>query len=297
MKSWRVSLLWWLLRAGRASYPLVSLRLARLSFEAMGELFSMMARGPVMKLKVGQVDAEVLEKRFSPGARIIFYLHGGAFVSGSARTHRHLVGRIAREANASAIVINYRLAPEFPFPAALEDAFFAYQWVCGQNIQASRMALVGDSAGGCLAVALIQRLIKENLPLPACLCLLSPWVDLTCSLPSYETRARLDPMISRELAMERARWYAGGKDLADPEVSPLRGEFHGFPPVLILVGSHEVLHDDAVQLTRKLSQAGRNVSLEIWRGMFHVWPYVFPLLPEGRQALTRVGSFIRSHLA
>ncbi len=296
MRSWRLSLLRWLLRAGRASYPLVNLRLARLSFEVMGALFSLAARGPLMKLKAGQVEAEVLDKSLFSRRRVIFYLHGGAFVSGSARTHRHLVRRLAAEADASAVVINYRLAPEFPHPAALEDALSAYRWLLEQNIRASRVACVGDSAGGCLAVALIQRLTREKMALPACLCLFSPWVDLTCSSPSYEARASLDPMITRKLALERARWYAGGKELSDPEISPLKGEFGGFPPVLILVGSHEVLHDDAVALARQLSQAGSNVSLETWSGMFHVWPYVFPFLPEGRRACTRVASFIRSHI-
>ncbi len=287
-----------LLRWGRWAHHFLNLRMARYYFELAGKFFSLFGRGPAEKIKINGLKAEILGHRpeykyLNQAERLIFYLHGGAFVSGSPQTHRHLIQRIAREAQAVALSIDYRLAPEFPYPAALEDSFLAYCWLIDQKFESGRVALVGDSAGGGLAVALVQRLVVEGLPLPACVCLLSPWVDLTCSSEAYLTRPRGDPMVSQKMALERARLYAGKRDLTNPCVSPLYGSFWGFPPLFILVGSDEVLYDDAYRLAQKASQSGVKVQLEVWAGMFHVWPYLFPLLSEGRQACHRLGLFIR----
>ncbi|MCX7974217.1 MAG: alpha/beta hydrolase [Candidatus Aminicenantes bacterium] len=246
---------------------------------------------------INGLEAEIFGQSLDKARRLIFYLHGGAFVSGSSLTHRHLVLRLAKEAVASALVINYRLAPEFPFPAPLEDCFRAYRWLLEKEYQSARLAIAGDSAGGNLAVALTQKLIKEGYPLPACLILFSPWVDLSCSSPSYEERSRRDPMISRPLALERAKWYAGSKTLNNPEISPLFGDFTNFPPLLIFIGSEEVLYDEALALAQKAIAAGVEVQLLEWRGMFHVWPYFFPFLPEGREACRLAGDFLRLYLS
>lgn len=290
---WRLILFSTLLRAGRWGHRFFNLRQARFYFELVGQFFSLLERGRVEKIKVNYLSVEILNQTLNEASKLIFYLHGGAFVSGSPRTHRHLALRLAKEAEAAALVIDYRLAPEFSYPAALEDCLMIYSWLLEKGFQPERIALVGDSAGGGLAVALTQRLIKEGYPKPACLCLFSPWVDLSCSSAAYWERSHRDPMITHSLALERARWYAGSKDLTEPEISPLFGHFKGFPPMLIFVGSEEVLYDEAVLLTKKASQAGVKVTLIEWRGMFHVWPYLFPFLPEGLEACQLAGEYLR----
>jgi len=286
-----------LLRWGRWAHRFLDLRAARDYFELGGKFFSLFGRGSVEKISINGLKAEILsprpeERNLHQAERLIFYLHGGALVSGSPQTHRHLIQRIAREAQAVALTVDYRLAPEFPYPAALEDSLLGYRWLINQKLESGRVALVGDSAGGGLAVALVQRLVAEGLPLPACVCLLSPWVDLSCSSEAYLTRARRDPMVSQKIALERARWYAGKRDLTDPCISPLYGSFSGFPPLFILVGSDEVLYDDAYRLAQQAYLSGVKVELEVWSGMFHVWPYLFPFLSAGRQACHRLGLFI-----
>jgi monoterpene epsilon-lactone hydrolase len=285
-----------LLQAGRCGHHFLNLRQARFYFEVAGAIFSFLEKGEVHRIEIDGLKGEILNQPLERASRLLFYLHGGAFVSGSPRTHRHLALRLAREAEATAFVLDYRLAPEFPCPAALEDSLRAYQWLLEKNIPPERIALAGDSAGGGLAVALTQRLIRENFPRPACLCLFSPWVDLTCSSAAYVTRGHRDPMINRQLALERARLYAGTRQLNDPEISPLFGEFSDFPPLLIFIGSEEVLYDEALNLAQRASQAGCEVKLMEWSGMFHVFVYLFPFLPEGAEACRLAGKFVRLHL-
>lgn len=285
-----------LLRAGRFAHRFINLRQARFYFEVAGVFFSLLERGEVIRIELNGLKGEILNQPLEKASRLLFYLHGGAFVSGSPRTHRHLALRLAREAEAAAFVLDYRLAPEYPYPAALEDSLRAYEWLLEKNFPPERIALAGDSAGGGLAVALTQKLIRENFPRPACLCLFSPWVDLTCSSAAYVTRGQRDPMINRQLALERACLYAGARQLADPEISPLFGELSGFPPLLIFIGSEEVLYDEALNLAQKASQAGCEVKLMEWSGMFHVFVYLFPFLPEGVEACRLAGEFLRLHL-
>ncbi len=294
---WRLIFLRKLLQIGRWGHQFISLRQARFYFELVGQFFSFLEPGWIEKIRISQLEAEILNQDLKEASRLIFYLHGGAFVSGSARTHRHLAMHLAKEAEAAALVINYRLAPEFSYPAALEDSLKSYLWLLEKNFPPERIALVGDSAGGGLAVALTFRLIKEGYPKPACLCLFSPWVDLSCSSAAYQERSHRDPMISRSLAIERARWYAGSRELTTPEISPLYGDFASFPSTLIFIGSDEVLYDEAVSLAKKLNQAQVEVTLIEWLGMFHVWPYLFPILPEGLEACRLAGEYLRLRLA
>ncbi len=290
---WRPILFRELLRIGRWGHHFFNLRQARFYFEFVGQFFSLLEKGKVDKIKINHIRVEILNQALKGASRLIIYLHGGAFVSGSPRTHRHLALRLAKEAKASALVIDYRLAPEFPYPAALEDCMMVYLWLLEKGFPPERMALVGDSAGGAMALALTQRLIKEDYPRPACLCLFSPWVDLSCSSAAYQEKSHRDPMITHSLAIERARSYAVSKELTEPEISPLFGPFAGFPSMLIFVGSEEVLHEEAVLLAKKARQAGVEVTLIEWSGMFHVWPYLFPFLPEGLEACRLAGEYLR----
>lgn len=280
----------------RSLHQAFDLNQARRYFEFVGRFFSLWEKGEIHKILINGLYAEVLGPSLNQAQRLIFYLHGGAFVSGSPLTHRHLAFRLAKEAQASALVFDYPLAPEFPFPTALEVSFKAYQWLLERNWSSKRIAFVGDSAGGNLVVALTQKLIKRKYPLPACLVLFSPWVDLSCSSASWEERATRDPMITRSLALERARWYAGEKALTDADISPLFGDLAGFPPMLLFVGSEEVLYDEILALARKANEAGVKVHLIEWLGMFHVWPYLFPILPEGKEACRLASRFLRYHL-
>ena len=172
----------------------------------------------------------------------------------------------------------------------------AYSWLISQSIKPSRLAFIGDSAGGGLVLSLLQELKKKKLPLPACAVLLSPWTDLSCSLPSMQENASKDPMLDPILALDRARSYAGSLDLRDPAVSPLYGDLSGLPPLLIHVSSDEILLDDSRYLAERARQAGTLVELEIWDKMFHVWHFLAGILPQGRKAIQRIADFVHNYI-
>ena len=232
-----------------------------------------------------------------PGARAdaaVLYLHGGGYVIGSPRSHRHLVAAIARAAGTSALLPDYRLAPEHPFPAALEDAVAAYRWLLERGIAPEHIVVAGDSAGGGLAVATLLALRDRELPRPAAGVCISPWVDLTCSGGSYATRAAADPIVKREGIDAMATAYLGGEDARTPLASPLFADLRGLPPLLIHVGDDEVLLDDSVKLAERARKAGVDATLEVWPKMVHVWHWFFPMLDEGHAAIDRIGEFVRA---
>ena len=217
-----------------------------------------------------------------PSARddvVLLYLHGGGYVIGSPRSHRHLAAALARAARARALVLDYRLAPEHPFPAAVEDAVLAYRWLAEQGIRPARLVIAGDSAGG-------------GLTLPAAGVCISPWVDLTCSAPSYAKNAAADPIVRPALVSEMARAYLAGADPRTPLASPLYADLRGLPPLLIHVGSDEVLLDDAAGLAERARAAGVDAALEIAPRMVHVWHWFLPMLPEAQTAVDAIGAFI-----
>jgi len=237
--------------------------------------------------------AEMLRAPGVDGAQVLLYLHGGGYVMGSPNTHRALAGELSRAANAAVLLPDYRLAPEAPFPAAIEDAVAAYQWLLTQGQAAQALAIAGDSAGGGLTVATLIALRDRNLALPRCAVCLSPWSDLACSNASYQTRAAADPMITpADIAMMAAA-YLDGADPKSPLASPNRADLRGLPPLLIHVGRDEVLLDDAIVLHEAARSAGVASTLEIWDDMIHVWHAFHPMLPEGRQGIARVGEYLR----
>jgi len=231
-----------------------------------------------------------------PG-RVLVFLHGGGYMAGSLDSHRHVVARAGRQARARTLALAYRLAPEHPFPAALEDAVAGYRFVLKQGIAPERIALSGESAGGGLALAAALRLRAAGDPLPGCLWLASPWVDLALRGGSLRTKAAADPLIQRLYLAELAAAYLGGADPEDPLASPLYADLVGLPPMLIQVGSDETLLDDAVRLTGAAGSAGVDVTLRIWPAMIHAWHLFFPQLAEGRAALAEAGNFVDAHLA
>ena len=234
-----------------------------------------------------------------PGARpntVVLYLHGGGYVIGSPRSHRHLAAAVARAGAARALLLDYRLAPEHPFPAALDDAVAAYEWLLGQGLDARRIVVAGDSAGGGLTVATLLALRDRGRPLPAAGVCISPWVDLTCSGASYATKAAADPIVTRDGVEALAQAYVGAGDRKAALVSPLYADLRNLPPLLIHVGSDEVLLDDAIGLGARARAAGVDVKVEEWPAMVHVWHWFLPILDEAEKAIAGIGDFVRTHL-
>jgi monoterpene epsilon-lactone hydrolase len=228
----------------------------------------------------------------------ILYFHGGAYVVGSARAYRHFVGQVAARANVVAFVPEYGLAPEHPFPAAVEESLACYRGLVGKGF--GKIALAGDSAGGGLALVLLSSLVARARDVsalrPACAAVMSPWTDLALSGTSMETRAGADPLLTRESLASTARLYLGGHDPRDPLASPLYGELAGLPPVRMHVGEDEVLLDDSLRYGESIESHGGTVQVHTWQGMIHVFPSNVVLLHAAREALDDTGSFLRQQL-
>lgn len=242
------------------------------------------------------VPAEWTGTAAADPARALLFLHGGGYMAGSLASHRHVMARAGREAGLRTLALAYRLAPEHPFPAALEDALSGYRFLLERGIAPERIALAGESAGGGLALATLLSLREAGLPPPRCLWLSSPWVDLTLAGGTLASKAAVDPLISRAYLAELAAAYLAGADPRSPLVSPIQGDLAGLPPMLIQVGSAEVLLDDALRLASVAGAADVPVTLQVWPHMIHAWHLFHPELEEGRAALRAAGSFIRSHL-
>ena len=233
-----------------------------------------------------------------PGAephRVLLYLHGGGYVIGSINSHRAMIARIARASRARAIAIDYRLAPEHPFPAAVEDATRAYRWLLAQGNAARNMVIAGDSAGGGLTLAVLATLRTAGDPMPAAAVTISPWTDLERTGDSMRSNAGRDQTVAVEDLGEMARMYLGTSDPKNPLASPLYADFRGFPPLLIQVGAAEGLLDDSTRVAKRAKAAGVEVELEIWEDMVHVWQIYAKLLPAGQEAIDKIGRFILAH--
>jgi len=232
----------------------------------------------------------------SDASRVLLFLHGGGYCSGSIVSHRGMVTEAGRAAGVRTLAVAYRLAPEHPFPAALEDARAAYGFLLDQGIAPSKVAIGGDSAGGGLTLALMTVLRDAGQPLPRCAWLVSPWVDLQMTGASLAEKAQVDPLISKPYLEELASAYLAGTDAANLLASPLQAELAGLPPLLVQVGSAETLLDDAVRITRRAGAADVQIKLEIWPHMIHVWHLWAAQLEEGRRAIASAGAFIRAQL-
>jgi len=243
----------------------------------------------------GGVPAEWITTPGVVAERVIYYLHGGGYVMGSVNTHREMVSRLSRAANARVLIIDYRLAPENPFPAAVDDSVAAYRWLLSVGVAPTQLVIAGDSAGGGLTVATLVALRDAGESLPQAGICLSPWVDLECLGESMATQAEIDPMVNRDSVLMLAKAYLGDANPRTPLASPLYADLAGLPPMLIQVGTTEALFDDAKRLADRALAAGVDVILEPWDGMVHVWHAFAAILPEGQQAIDRIGEFIRQH--
>jgi len=277
-----------------ASIPLVQ---QREKVVRQARFIPMPPRVEIQPISIGELYAEWVGSPGFSTDEAILYLHGGGYTMCSCDTHRALASRIAIASQSAVLLIDYRLAPENPFPAALEDAQSAFQWLLDQGIDPGRIVVAGDSAGGGLALATVVSFRDDRRELPAGIVCISPWADLTCSGETYVSCAETDPLISLESSRMHASRYCGEHDPQLPLISPVYADLSGFPPLLIMVGEHELLRSDSESLAENALQAGARVNLEVWDGMWHVWLMYAGMVPEAQQAIARIGSFIRERLS
>ena len=249
------------------------------------------------RVSAGGVEGEWISPADAPLDKAILYFHGGGFRIGSVASHRDLIAQIAVASGCRVLAINYRLAPEHRFPAALDDALAAYGWMLGQGLTPGNVAFAGDSAGGNLVLAAMLALRERGLPLPIAAVLMSPWTDLAATGTSYVSRAEADPIHQRPMILALAKNYLGGQgDPCDPLVSPLYADLAGLPPLLIQVGDRETVLDDSVMFADLARAAGVDVHLEVWDGMIHVFQMFGAELPEAHRAIASIAGFLNQHL-
>ncbi|MGV9171413.1 MAG: alpha/beta hydrolase [Promethearchaeia archaeon] len=246
---------------------------------------------------INGIDGEWIRAPEADLDKVLLYLHGGGFIAGSIDTHRDLVSRISRAANISVLIIDYRLAPEHPFPAGLEDAFKTYQWLLSKkNLNAEDIIIGGDSAGGGFTLSVLIKARDEGLPLPAAAICISPATDLAGTGDTYESKAKLDPFLSPELVIFMRETYLQNTDPKNPLASPLFANLHGLPPIYIQVGTAEILFDDSKRIAKKLESADIEVELDIWEDMIHVFAAFAAIAPEGKKAIENIAQFIKKHI-
>ncbi len=248
------------------------------------------------EVSVGGVACERLTPKGARTDSVLLYLHGGGYGIGSPRSHRHLAGDIARRAGVTALVPDYRLAPEHPFPAAVDDSLAVYRELL-KSVSPKRIAVAGDSAGGGLTAALLLAVRDAGLPLPAAGICISPWTDMTSSGASYRERASVDPLVTMTGLSRYRDAYLREADRRTAYASPGHADLKGLPPLLIQVGGDEILLDDARLLADNARAAKVETRLEVWPGMIHVWHWYFPMLDEGERANAAIAQFMRDHLA
>ncbi len=260
----------------------------------------LMARVPVAgdvhqkPTTIGGVGALEVTIQGTDAANVILYFHGGVYVISSAATSVPLVGDLARRTGAKAVTVDYRLAPEHPYPAAVEDAQAAYEGLLGQGIDPGQIALAGESAGGGLAVATLLALRDAGTPLPSCAFLMSPYADLTLSGDTILDKQAVDPILTPDGLRLRVPDYVAAADAADPHISPVFGDFSRLPPLLIQVGSHEILLSDALTLAARAATADVPITLEVTSGVPHVFQGFAAVLDEGDAALDRASAFLKA---
>ncbi len=245
------------------------------------------------KVDAGGVPAEWVSAPGASADRAVLYLHGGGYNAGSPASHRELAGRLSAASGGRVLSLDYRLAPEHPFPAAVDDATAAYRWLLAQGVEPGRAAIGGDSAGGGLTVAAMVALRDAGDPLPAAGVCLSPWVDLEASGESMTSRAKRDLMVGREGLLDSASAYLAGADARTPLAAPIYADLRGLPPLLIQVGTSETLYDDSVRLDERARAAGIDVTFDVWEEMVHVWHLFAPILPEGQRGIEAIGEFLK----
>ena len=253
-------------------------------------------RAVVTPVDAGGVPGEWVVAPEADADRVVLYLHGGGYCMGSPSSHRRLVAALSAQAQARVLSLDYRLAPEHPYPAAVEDAVAAYRWLLAQGVPAGRIAISGDSAGGGLTLATLLALRDAGDALPAAGVPLSAWTDMEGTGETMKTRAHVDRMIKPDGLKESADWYADGGDMRQPQMSPVHGDYAGIPPLFMQVGGAEVLLDDSARVADRAKAAGVDVTLEVWDDMPHVFQAFIGLLPEADQAIAKIGEYLKTRI-
>jgi monoterpene epsilon-lactone hydrolase len=295
MLSWQAYTLLFIFRVKRNLFDRsgeLNVEKDRRELDGMAKIFKPLSPVQCTPVNVNNVPAEWITPVNISTDRVILYIHGGSFNSGSVVSHRPLAANIAIACKARALIIDYRLAPEHPFPCALQDSLAAYEWLLASGIPPERIVLAGDSAGGTLTLALLIQLRDQGEPLPAMAVCISPATDLTMSGESWTRNRTKDVMLDLRNIRISGEIYMGGMDVLSPLVSPLYADLRGLPPLLIQVGSNEVLLSDATRFAEKAKDSGVSVTLEVWNRMQHVWQYTASFLPEARQAIIHIGEFV-----
>lgn len=264
----------------------------RADVESMARMFRPIGPIECEPVSADGVPAEWIHQPGRVPRRAVLFLHGGSFVCGSIASHRTLAGNVALASDSQVLLIDYRLAPEHPFPAAVEDTLTAYAWLLAQGFPPGQLAVAGDSAGGNLALALLIHLRDHHLPPPSAAVCFSPAPDLTFSGASWGFNAKKDLMLVESKEHEAVRFYLRDTDIRSPLASPSFADLHGLPPLLVQVGSHEVLLSDCEGFVEKARAAGVEVQLDVWPQMQHEWQFAARFLPEGRSAISSAGAFL-----
>lgn len=296
MPSWQSAISARILRLVRPRRVAADIDIAELrrQYEHLSERFGPSPRDMAVEpAQLGPIRGEWVRVDESAAHRLILYLHGGGYVAGSPETYRPLVARLCKAAEAPALSIAYRLAPEYPFPAALRDVIDAYRHLTGKGLAPESIVLAGDSSGGGLAFAALLAIRNAGLPMPAACVAMSPWADLTLSGWSMLQNARNDALLSWELLFVTARHYLKNSSPGDNYASPVYASFRDFPPIMVHAGSSEILRDDAGRLGERAAEANVPVSVEVYDGMQHVFQ-ADPYVPEAKVSLARLGQFIRA---
>lgn len=249
----------------------------------------------VQSLNIGEMYAEYIIPNGAREDKVVMYIHGGGFISGSCHTHRGHVVKFAKASGAKMLLFDYRLAPEYPFPAALDDCLEAYDWLLSQGYEPSNIFIMGESAGGTLTLSTLVALRDKGYKMPSGAVSISPVTDLTCRAKSFETNARKDiaPMGSWTTW---TGYYIADNNPLDPHLSPLMANLNGLPPIMIQVGTYEIHLDDATNFAKKATEAGVDVTLRVWDKMVHAFPVLSPLFPEAKMAMEEIGEYIKSKL-
>jgi len=271
-----------------------------LNFRKNIEFISKRMEKPIENVRIESVDiygmnGEWIIPNEACIEKTILYIHGGGFISGSCRSHRMHVAKFCKESGIRALVFDYRLAPENPYPAALDDSLKAYKWILDQGYRSNNIVVMGESAGGTLTLSLLLALKSKKINLPKSAVSISPVTDLSCSANSFKSNARKDiaPMNSWNIW---TGYYVGNGNIKDPLLSPLFGDLSCLPPLHLIVGTNEIHLDDTLNFADKAEQSGVEVQLDVWKGMVHAFPILSPLFPEAKKALAQICKFIRFSL-
>ncbi|MBY8999817.1 MAG: alpha/beta hydrolase [Candidatus Heimdallarchaeota archaeon] len=252
----------------------------------------------VEQVLVEELSAEWLRPKDCQTDRVIIYLHGGSYNAGSLRTHRGLAARIGKSANSLVLSLDYRLAPENPFPAAVTDVVLAYKWLIEkEGFDPKKVMISGDSSGGGLVLSALLKIKEDQLPFPAAAICLSPWTDLANTGDSIKTKAKVEIMLTEEELKQSAEIYAKNEDVKHPLISPLYADLAGLPPILIQTGTAEMLLDDSIRFVHKAEEAKVLIELDLWDNMFHVFQIFGNLIPESKKAIVKIGEFAKANFS